>query len=353
MEGSMTHSRDNSETVLVTGGTGFVGAHCILQLLQKGYKVRTTLRSMGKKNVVIDALKTGGIISFDNLSFVEASLTEDANWDEAMKGCTYVLSIASPVFFTQPKDENEMLRPAAEGILRVLKAARNAGVERVVMTSNFGAVGFSNKDTNTVTTETDWTNPEEKGLSIYEKSKLLAERAAWDFIRQEGGDLEFATINPVAIFGPSLGPHISGSFELLTHLLDGSMKVVPNLPLNIVDVRDVADIHIRAMTNPDANGQRFIASADGKISLPEIARLMKNNMPNVATKVSTRILPNWIVYLAALFNKQAKVGALMVRLNRNVSNAKAKKVLGWTPIAKNEEIVLVSIESMVKFGIVK
>jgi nucleoside-diphosphate-sugar epimerase len=353
MEGTMTHSMEYSETVLVTGGTGFVGAHCILQLLQKGYKVKTTLRSMDRKTVVIDALKTGGITSFDNLSFIEASLTKDDNWDEAVKGCKYVLSVASPVFFTMPKDENEMMRPAAEGILRVLKAARNAGVKRVVMTSNFGAVGFSNKDPNIETTEADWTNPEEKGLSTYEKSKLLAERAAWDFIRQEGGNLEFAAINPVAILGPSLGTHISGSFELLNHLLDGSYRAVPNIPLNIVDVRDVADLHIRAMTNSDANGQRFIASANGSISLPEIALLLKTKMPIVAKRVSTKILPNWVVYLAAIFNTQAKVAALLIEVNRNVSNAKAKKVLGWTPISNNEETILASMESMIKFGIIK
>lgn len=349
----MTHSTENSETVLVTGGTGFVGAHSILQLLQKGYKVRTTVRSMDKKNVVIDALKIGGISSFENLSFIEASLTSDDNWNEAMKGCTYALSVASPVFFSQPKDENEMMRPAVGGILRVLKAARDAGVKRVVMTSNFGAVGFSNKNPNTETTEADWTNPEEKGLSAYEKSKLLAERAAWKFIREEGGNLEFATVNPVAIFGPSLGTHVSGSFGLLNHLLDGTFRTVPNIPLNIIDVRDVADLHIRAMTNSGANGQRFIATADGSISLPEIAGLLKRKMPDAAKKVSGRILPNWVIYAAALFSKQAKEGALLLKLSRNVSNAKAKKILGWTPIADNEGIILASMESMIKFGIVK
>jgi nucleoside-diphosphate-sugar epimerase len=270
-----------------------------------------------------------------------------------MKGCDYVLSVASPVFFTMPKDENEVIRPAVDGIVRVLKAARNASVKRVVMTSNFGAVGFSNKNLNTVTTEADWTDSNEKGLSSYEKSKLLAERAAWDFIKQEGGHLEFATINPVAILGPSLSAHISGSFGILEHLLDGSMKVIPNIPLNIVDVRDVADLHIRAMTNPNANGQRFIASADGQISMPEIAALLKNRKPDVAKKVSTKTLPNWVIYLAALFNKQAKEGGLLLRMSRNVSNTKARSILGWKPIANNEEAILASINSMIKFGIIK
>lgn len=342
-----------SKTVLVTGGTGFVGAHIILQLLQKDYNVRTTLRSISSKDKVIDTLKSNGITNFENLTFIEADLSKDDNWDEAMNGCDYVLSVASPVFMTIPKDENEAIRPAVEGIVRILKAARNARVNRVVMTSNFGAVGFSNKNPDTATTEGDWTDPNEKGLSAYEKSKLLAERAAWDFIKKEGGNLEFAVINPVAILGPSLSAHISGSFGLLEHLLDGSMKSIPNIPLNIVDVRDVADLHIRAMTNPDANKQRFIASADGQISLPEIAALVKNKKPEVAEKVSSKILPNWVIYLGALFNKQAKEGALLLRMSRNVSNTKAKKILGWKPIANNEEVILASINSMIKFEIIK
>ncbi|WP_138494402.1 SDR family oxidoreductase [Paenibacillus pinistramenti] len=341
-----------TNTVLVTGGTGFVGAQIILQLLQQGYNVRTTLRSLSSKYKVMDTLQSNGIKSFDSLAFVEADLLKDDHWDEAMEGCDYVLSVASPVFFTIPQDEEEAVRPAVEGIIRILKSARNAGVKRVVMTSNFGAVGFSNKDPNKVTTEADWTNPNEKGLSIYEKSKLLAERAAWDFIKKEGGDLEFTTINPVAIFGPSLSAHISGSFDLLKLVLDGSFKAVPNIPLNIVDVRDVADLHIRAMTHPLANGQRFIASADGQISLPEIAALIRKKYPDAAGKVSARTLPNAVIYLGALFNKQAKEAALLLRMNRNVNNAKAKTMLGWKPIAANEEIVLSSINSMLKFGII-
>ncbi len=299
-----------AKTVLVTGGTGFVGMQVILQLLQEDYKVKTTLRSMSSKNQVIDALKSHGIMTFDNLAFVEADLSKDDNWDEAMKGCDYVLSVASPVFLNIPKDENEAMRPAVEGIVRVLKSARNAGVKRVVMTSNFGAVGFSNKNQTTVTTEADWTDPNEKGLSSYEKSKLLAERAAWEFMKKEGGNLEFAAINPVAILGPSLSNHVSESFGILTSLLNGSMKAIPNISLNIVDVRDVSDLLIRAMENPDANGQRFIASADGQISIPEIATLLKKKEPTAAKKVSARTIPDWIIHIAALFNRRAKEAAL-------------------------------------------
>ena len=340
-----------SETVLVTGGTGFVGAHIILQLLQKGYNVKTTLRSINSKTKVIAMLKSNGITSFDNLSFVEADLSKDDNWLEAMKGCDYVLSVASPVFMTIPKDENEAIRPAVEGIVRVLKAARNAGVKRVVMTSNFGAVGYSNKNPNIATTEADWTDPKEKGLSVYEKSKLLAEQAAWNFIKKEGGNLEFATINPVAIWGPALSAHVSGSFGLFDLLLSGNP--FPDLPLNIVDVRDVADLHIRAMTSPAANGERFIASADGQISMLEIAALLKDKKPDVAKKISSRKIPDQVIFLAALFNKQAREAALFLRMSRNVSNEKAKKILGWKPIADNKEVIIASIDSMIQHGMIK
>ena len=343
---------ENKETVLVTGGTGFVGVHCILQLLQKGYNVKTTLRSLKRKDEVIEMLKTGGITSFDNLAFIETDLTKDDNWDEAVKDCDYVLHVASPIFLSLPKDENEMIRPAVDGALRVLKAARNAGVKRVVMTSNFGAVGYSHKNPNDEITETDWTDPNEKGLSSYNKSKVMAERAAWDFIKNEGGELELSVINPVGIFGPSLGPDISSGFELLRNLLNGSMKAIPNLTMNIIDVRDVADLHIRAMINPEAKGQRFLALAGGKISMPEIALLIKKEMPEVAHSISTKRLPDWLVSLTGLFSPQAKNIASMLRANRNTSNAKAREVLGWKPLSNNEEAIMASIESMIKYKVI-
>ena len=343
---------ENKETVLVTGGTGFVGVHCILQLLQKGYNVKTTLRSLKRKDEVIEMLKTGGITSFNNLAFIETDLTKDDNWDEAVKNCDYVLHVASPIFLSLPKDENEMIRPAVDGALRVLKAARNAGVKRVVMTSNFGAVGYSHKNPNDEITETDWTDPNEKGLSSYNKSKVMAERAAWDFIKKEGGDLELSVINPVGIFGPSLGPDISSGFELLRNMLNGSMKAIPNLTMNIIDVRDVADLHIRAMINPEAKGQRFLALAGGKISMPEIALLIKKEMPEVAHSISTKRLPDWLVSLTGLFSPQAKNIASMLRANRNTSNAKAREVLGWKPLSNNEEAIMASIESMIKYKVI-
>jgi nucleoside-diphosphate-sugar epimerase len=341
------------EIILVTGGTGFVGMRIILQLLQKGYTVRTTVRDLKNAEKVKKTLTASGIESFEQLSFTQAELTSDANWKEAMEGCKYVLSVAAPVFFDKPKDEQEAFRPAREGILRILNFAKVAGVQRVVMTSNFGAVGFTQTDKNRKTTEDDWTDTGNTAVSVYERSKTLAERAAWDFIKTEGQGLEFATINPVAILGPSLDAHVSGSFHLLENLLNGTMKAIPNIPLNIVDVRDVADLHIRAMDTPTAAGNRFIASADGQISLPEIATLLKKQRPEIAGKVSERKLPGLVLKVASLFNDQAKEGLLLARMNRDVSTQKAKEILGWSPIGTQQETILAAVDSLVKYDLIK
>lgn len=344
---------EDKQIVLVTGGTGFVGMQIIYQLLKKGYSVRTTVRNLKNAEKVKETLKSNGITSLENLEFAEAELTKDENWAQIMTGCKYVLSVASPVFFHKPKNEEEAILPAREGILRILKFAKKAGVKRVVMTSNFGAVGFTQTDKNRVTTEDDWTDISNKSLSVYEKSKTLAEKAAWNFIKTEGGNLEFVTINPVAILGPSLDAHVSGSFHLLENLLTGKLKAVPNIPLNIVDVRDVADLHIRAMEAPEANGHRFIASADNQISLPEIALLLKTNRKEFAEKVSLKKLPNWVLSFSSIFNDQAKEGILLTKMNRNVSNEKAKKMLNWKPIATQEASILEAVDTMIKYNLIK
>ncbi|MFT4154862.1 SDR family oxidoreductase [Parafilimonas sp.] len=343
---------NSDKLVLVTGGSGFVGGHCIVQLLQKGYNVRTTIRSLSKKKTVIEMLKNGNIQSFNNISFAETDLLDDRNWDEAANGCNYALHIASPIHLAIPKDENEMIKPAVNGTLRVLKAARDAGVKRVVMTSNFGAVGYSHKDPAKLITEESWTDPNEKGLSAYNKSKVLAERAAWEFMKNEGANLELTVINPVAIFGPALDAKLSSGFELLKNVLDGTLKRIPNLELAIVDVRDLADLHMKAMESASAKGQRFLALSDGTMSLPEIAVFLKNKMPDIAQKASTKTIPDWAVKFAGLFNPKAKALASMLGVNRKASNDKAKTILGWKPRPK-EQAIAASAESLNKFGNIK
>ncbi|MCV9926558.1 aldehyde reductase [Flavobacterium sp. LS1R49] len=343
---------DSNKIVLVTGGSGFVGIHCVLQLLQKGYSVRTTIPSVVRKDQVIAMLKKGGITNFDNLSFIVTDLTSDQNWDEAVKDCYYILHVVSPIFLRVPKHEDGIIKPAVEGTLRVLKAARNAGVKRVVMTSNFSAVGYSHKDKTTLITEADWTDPNEKGLSIFNKSKVLAEKAAWDFIEKEGGTLELSVINPMGIFGPSLNPILSSGFQLFKGLIDGSAKSIPNINFYIVDVRDLADLHIRAMTNPAANGQRFLALGGENISLLEISKLLKIKMPEVTKHATSKTRPDWIVHLKALFNEREKTIASLVGVYHNASNEKAKKLLGWNP-RSNEEAILATTKSILEFGHLK
>ncbi|OQO69760.1 hypothetical protein BH747_09380 [Enterococcus villorum] len=337
------------QKVLVTGGSGFLGSQIILQLLQQGYEVKTTVRSKKSEEHVKSLLKQQDMTELHSLTFIKADLSKDENWELAMKDCTYVLSVASPVFFEIPKNEEEAIRPAVDGILRVLKMAKKMKVKKVVMTSNFGAIGFSKKKSTQPTTEEDWTSLKERGLSIYEKSKLIAERTAWKFIEEEGNGLDLTTINPVAILGPSLSPHVSNSFVLLDMLFKD--KWAPQLPLNIVDVRDVADLHIRAMTSEKANGQRFIASCDGQISLFEMAEIIRKERPNLAKKLQAKKIPNWLIQVSALFNQRAKEGALMLSINRNISNQKAKEQLGWQPLGTNKKVLLATIDSMEKYGL--
>jgi nucleoside-diphosphate-sugar epimerase len=340
---------NHSPLVLVTGGTGFVGIHCILQLLEKGYRVRTTIRSISRKEEVIDMLKNGGLTSFENLSFIETDLSSDYNWDKAAENCEYILHVASPISLTLPKTEDETIKPAIEGTLRVLNAAKAAGVKRVVITSSFAAVGYSHND-GSIITERDWTNPDDKHLSAYLKSKVLAERAAWDFIKTQSGGLELAVINPMAIFGPLLSNKLSSGHDLLNRMFDGSMKAIPQITLGIVDVRDVADLHIRAMVDKSASGHRFLALSGGTLSLPEIALFIKQKMG--IKNIVTRVAPNWLVRLIALYNPAARNIVPQLGRRKNASSEKAQTILNWKP-RSNEEAVTSAIESMLRFDVIK
>jgi len=335
-----------NKKVLVTGGNGFLALHIIAALLPLGYEVRTTLRSLNKQVGVITALEQNHVTGLEHLSFVQADLSKDAGWDAAMTGISFVMSVASPVFLTADHPK-EMDRAATEGILRILKAAEGAHVQRVVMTANYGAIGFSNKDKHSVITEADWTNPDEPGLSPYEKSKLVAEQAAWHYIKKSTSSLEFTTVNPVAMLGPSLNQHVSGSFGIVKGLIDGSMKQVPNIGINLVDVRDVASLHIKAMQSPQAAGERFIASAEGQTSFPEMANLIRSKYPQLSAKIPSKIMPNWLINFAAIFSQQAKEGRLLMQLNRTLSIQKAADLLGWQPVYRNEEIVLATVNELI------
>src|ERR1700720_2022461 len=228
-------------TILVTGGSGFIGSHCILQLLAAGHRVRTTVRSLKREEYVRALLKQGGAEPGDRLSFFAADLESDAGWPRAVAGCEYVLHVASPLPSSVPKNEAALIIPAREGTLRVLRASRDAGVKRVVLTSSFAAIGYGRKERQAPFTEKDWTDLSGEVVAPYAKSKTLAERAAWDFVAKEGGQLELSVVNPVAVFGPVLGADYSASILLVERLMGGAMPGVPHLYFGVVDVRDVAD----------------------------------------------------------------------------------------------------------------
>jgi nucleoside-diphosphate-sugar epimerase len=346
----MPNNADMS-TVLVTGGSGFVASHCIVQLLAAGHQVRTTVRSLKREGDVRAMLTQGGAPAVDRLTFAVADLERDAGWAEAISGCEYVLHVASPFPPTVPKDENELITPAREGALRVLRASRDAGVKRVVLTSSFAAIGYGHAPQATPFDEKDWTNvegPDSNDVRPYVKSKAIAERAAWDFMSREGGTLELAVVNPVGVFGPVLGPDYSTSILLVQRLLDGSMPGCPKLYFGVVDVRDVADLHLRAMTNPAAKGERFLAVAGDFISMLQIAQVLRARLGEAARKVPKREVPNWLVRLAALRDPEVKQIVPELGKRKNATNAKAKRVLGWNP-RPNDEAVVATAESLLRF----
>jgi dihydroflavonol-4-reductase len=334
-----------TKLVLVTGGSGFIAVHCILQLLNAGYRVRTTVRSLTREAEVRAMLKEGGCEAGDRLSFIAADLGADTNWPEAVAGCEYVLHVASPTPLKEYKNEDELIIPAREGVLRVLRVARDAGVKRVVLTSAFGAIGMGHKPQKEPFTEKDWTNIK-SGLPAYQKSKTLAERAAWDFIKREGGQLELSVVNPVGVLGPVLGPDYSHSIHLIKNILSGKLRGCPKINSGFVDVRDVADLHLRAMTNPAANGERFLATAGESIWVVEIARILKSY-----TNRTAKELPNWLVRIAALRNPAVKLLVPMLGIVLNVSSEKARRVLGWSP-RSTEDAIKATADSLVRLKLI-
>jgi nucleoside-diphosphate-sugar epimerase len=339
-------------TILVTGGSGFIGSHCILQLLATGHHVRTTVRNLKREGDVRAMLKQGGAKPGDRLSFFAADLENDAGWPQAVAGCEYVLHVASPLPPNVPKHEDELIVPAREGTLRVLRAARDAGVKRVVLTSSFAAIGYGHPPRKAPFNETDWTDLNGDGVYAYVKSKTLAERAAWDFIANEGGSLELSVVNPVGVFGPVLGPDYSTSILLVQRLMDGAIPGVPRLYFGVVDVRDVADLHIRALSHPAAEGERFLAVAGDFMSMLDIAKVLKSRMAASAKRVPTRELPNWLVRIAALRDSAVRLILPELGKPKNATNEKAKRLLAWEP-RSNEDSIVATAESLVRLGLLK
>ena len=336
------------ETVLVTGGTGFIGLHCLQQLLDKGYKVRTTIRSESRKQEVMEAMKKHSS-NCENLEFFIADLLSDDGWSEAVTGSKYVLHVASPFFLGEPENEDVFIKPAVEGTLRVLKACADSDVQKVVLTSSFAAVGYGHSREKEVYTEEDWSSVDGE-ISPYAKSKTLAEKAAWEFVEnlEESKKFELTVINPVAVTGPMLTSDIGSSNDFLLKLVSGSMPACPKIHMGYIDVRDVAKAHIFSMTEEKTNGERIIVS-ENEMFFAEVGKTL-----NEAgfKKSPTKEMPNFLVKIMSLFVGELKT--LLSALNRkgDIDKTKAKSFFNWDYIS-TEQSVTETAQQLQDMGLTK
>jgi nucleoside-diphosphate-sugar epimerase len=341
----------STQRVLVTGGSGFIASHIILQLLDAGASVRATLRSLDREPEVRRVLRDAGLTRDDALEFVAADLLADAGWADAMSGVDGVLHVASPVHLGPVEDEEEVIAPAREGTLRALRAARDAGVSRVVVTSAFHAVGFGHPPLDRAFTEDDWSVLDGPGMDAYGRSKVLAERAAWEFIAAEGGSTELVTMLPVAVVGPLLGDGLSGANHLVHRVLTGELPGYPDFAVPFVDVRDVAAAHIAALTADDAAGERFLlTSQEDAVPLADVGAELRSALGDRAPKVPTALLPSDAVRAAAEANPGMRPMAAELGYRKKVSSEKARRLLGFRPRTWQEAVAAAG-ESMLAHGL--
>ncbi|MCB2057583.1 MAG: NAD-dependent epimerase/dehydratase family protein [Novosphingobium sp.] len=334
-------------TVFVSGGSGYIAGFLIRQLVAEGWIVHTTIRNLAREGQVRESLG----VDNSRVKFFAADLTSDAGWDEAMAGCSHVAHLASPLPTDAPSHEDELIVPARDGALRALRAARAAGIKRFVMTSSMAAVAYGHGGAKTRFTEADWTNIDSPDAYAYVKSKTIAERAARDWVAAEGGDMEFCTVNPVLVLGPLQSADFSTSLEAIKKMLEGSLPGLPRFGFGVVDVRDVADMHLRCLTAPDMAGERFLCSGPF-LWMREIAEILRAGLGDQARKVPRRGLPDWLVRVSAWFDPVVRqvIGELGHERDADTGHALAK--LGWKarPV---EETVLDTARDMIRLGIVK
>jgi len=331
----MEGSQAERQTVLVTGGSGYLGGWCLVELLRRGYRVRTTVRDLAREGEVRAALAPE-VDPGDRLAFFAADLNDDTGWPQAVEGCDYVLHVASPFPPRQPKDPEELIVPAREGTLRVLAASLDAGARRIVVTSSVAAITGGDKPASGPLTEQNWSDPDNPNLSPYARSKTIAERAAWDFLAARNATEKLAVVNPGAILGPVLSEDRSYSLEAIERLLRG-MPGVPRIGFSFVDVRDVADLEIRAMTAPEAAGERFIAS-ERFLWMAEVAAILRERLGEDAAKVPTRAVPNLVVRTMGVFDPSIRSITGQLGKKTELSSEKARTRLGWSPRPSEDTI---------------
>ena len=334
-------------TVFVSGGSGYIAGYLIRQLIAEGWMVHTSIRDLGKEAAVRTSLVTDN----SRLTFFSADLESDKGWAEAMAGCSHVAHIASPFPPAAPKHEDELIVPARDGALRALRAAKEAGVSRFVLTSSMAAIAYGHGAADHIVTEADWTDVNSPDAYPYVKSKTIAERAARDWIAAEGGTMEFVSVNPSLVLGPLQSGDFSTSLEAIKKLLEGSVPGLPNFGFGIVDVRDVADMHVRCLTAPDMAGERFICSGPF-MTMSDIAKVLREGLGKQARKVPTRQLPDWAVRIAALFDPMVRQVLGELGNRRESPPVHAREKLGWIP-RPAEESILDTARSMIALGIVK
>ena len=321
------------EKVLVTGATGFIGLHCIKQLLDRGYSVNGTLRSQDRQAEVVDSLERNNTPT-RHLSLFEVDLNRDSGWDSAIRDCNYVLHVASPFVLTD-EDEDFFVKPAVEGVQRALKFSKKHNVKKVILTSSFAAIHETLNDRQESFDEEDWSNPNKPGISFYAKSKTMAELAAWEFMEMENPDFSLAVINPVLVMGPSLSKDVGTSNSLVKNMINGSVPGTPKIHIGIVDVRDVASVHILAMESSSADGERIIVS-EKELWVHEVAAILRDAGFNKTPKVE---FPKWLMKVVALFRKDLALMVPMIGKRRDVSSSKARELLGWKPMKAELSII--------------